>query len=238
MIHLADHVSDIEQDAAGAERLYRRGLELLTRQFGDQSLRLLHGLNSLGRLLSQRGDAEAETIFRRALAISQSATGPDHPRVADQTHKLAAALARQGRLQEAETLARESLALTAKTVGPGHQIVAASRLPLMAEILDRQGRFAEADRTYAEIFDRLRTSGIIAGEARRDYGLMLLRRGDARGAEAQLLQSLSRLEEAYRGQSHPNVQETKRALMALYSRTGRLDLVERHRVPAGRFVPY
>jgi hypothetical protein len=37
---------------------------------------------------------------------------------------------------------------------------------------------------------------------------------------------------------HPNVQETKRALMTLYSKTGRPDLVERYRVPPGRFVPY
>jgi serine/threonine-protein kinase len=238
MIHLADHVSDIEQDAAAAERLYRRGLEVMTRHFGDQSLRLLHGMNSLGRLLSQRGDREAEALFRRALAISQSATGPDHPRVADQIHKLASALAKQGRLEEAETLARDSLALTIKTVGPNHQLVAASRLPLVAEIYDRQRRHAEADRTYADIFERLRTSGIIAGEARRDYGLMLLGRGDAGRAEAELLQSLSGLEQAYGGQAHPNVQETKRALMALYRQTGRPDLVDRYRVPAGRFIPY
>ena len=141
MIHLADHVADIEQDVSGAEQLYRRGLELMTRHFGDSSIRLLHGMNSLGRLLVGRGDPEAETVFRRALAISRSATGAEHPRVADQMHKLASALVRQRRLDEAETLARESLELTIKTVGRTHQIVAASRLPLLAEIYDRQGRY-------------------------------------------------------------------------------------------------
>ena len=48
-----------------------------------------------------------------------------------------------------KTLARESLELTIRTVGRGHQIVASSRLPLLAEILDLQRRYAEADRTYA-----------------------------------------------------------------------------------------
>ena len=238
MIHLADHVSDIEGDDEAAERLYRDGIDFVGRHFGDHSVRLLHGLNSLGRLMSRRGDAEAETLYRRALRISLSATGPGHPRVADQMHKLASALARQGRLAEAEPLAREALDLTVKAVGKTHQIVASSRLPLIAEILDTQRRFAEADRVYESAFELVRTSGVINGEIRRDYGLMLLRRGDTAGAETQLLQSLSSLEQAYNSQTHPNVQETKRALMTLYTGTGQPELVERYRVPPGRFIPY
>ena len=101
-----------------------------------------------------------------------------------------------------------------------------------------QRRYAEADRVYESAFELVRTSGVINGEMRRDYGLMLLRRGDTAGAETQLLQSLSSLEQAYNGQTHPNVQETKRALMTLYTETGQPELVERYRVPPGRFIPY
>ena len=238
MIHLGDHVNDIEEDAAAAERLYRRGLELLTSHYGEGSIRLLHGMNSLVRVLSSRGDGEAEVIARRALAISQSATGPEHPRVADQMHKLALALTRLRRLAEAETLARESLALTVRAMGPGHQVVASSRLPLLAQIFDLQRRHAEADQTYETAIARLATSGVINGELRREYALLLLGRGDLARAEAQLLQSLSSLELAYGGRGHPNVHETKRVLMTLYGRTGRPDLVERYRVPPGRFIPY
>jgi serine/threonine-protein kinase len=238
MIHLADHVSDIENDDAAAEKLYRDGLDLVGGHFGDHSVRLLHGLNSLGRLLGRRGDAEAEALYRRALAISVSATGPGHPRVADQKSKLAWALARQNRLAEAETLARESLEMTIEAFGRGHQVVAAARLPLIAEILDLQRRFKEADRVYESAFEGVRTSGVVNGELRRDYGLMLLRRGDTTGAEAQLLQSLSSLELAYNGTTHPNVQETKRALMTLYAQLGQPELVEKYRVPPGRFIPY
>jgi tetratricopeptide (TPR) repeat protein len=237
MIHLGDHVNDIEEDAAAAERLYRRGLELLTRHYGAASIRLLHGMNSLARLLGSRGDNEAETIARRALAISQSATGSEHPRVADQMHKLAWALTRLRRLAEAEALARESLALTIRAMGPGHQIVAASRLTLLAQIFDLQRRHIEADQTYEAAIAKL-ASGVINGEVRREYALVLLGRGDLTGAEAQLLQSLSSLERAYTGRVHPNVDETKRLLMTLYRRTGRPDLAERYRVPPGRFIPY
>jgi tetratricopeptide (TPR) repeat protein len=238
MIHLADHVADIENDDAAAEKLYRDGLDLVGRHYGDHSVRLLHGLNSLGRLLGRRGDTEAEALYRRALAISLSATGPGHPRVADQKAKLAWALVRQNRLAEAETLARESLEMTIEAFGRGHQVVAAARLPLIAEILDLQRRYKEADRVYASAFDGVRTSGVVNGELRRDYGLMLLRRGNTAGAEAQLLQSLASLEQNYNGATHPNVQETKRALMTLYTQTGQPELVERYRVPPGRFIPY
>jgi hypothetical protein len=72
----------------------------------------------------------------------------------------------------------------------------------------------------------------------RSYGLLLLRRGDYQRAEEQLLQSLTQLEQAYRNSDHPNVQETKRALMQLYSQWGKPELVERYRVPPGRYVPY
>lgn len=238
MIHLADHVSDIEQDLPAAERLYLRGLDLMTRQFGENSTRLIHGLNSLARLLGSREDVEAERHYRRALAISRSATGPEHPQVADQMHKLAGELARQRRLTEAETLARESLELSIRTMGPRHHRIATARMPLLASILDLQRRHHEADEMYRLALGQVAVSGVTPGEMHRDYGLMLLRRGDYARAEHHLLHSLALLEEAYRGSAHPNVHETSRALMELYRQLGKADLVERYRVPPGRFVQY
>ena len=239
MIHLADHVKDIVQDVEAAERLLRRGLDLVARQFGTHSVRLLHGLNSLADLLGDRGDPQAEQLYRRALAISRSATGPEHPRVADQLHNLAGELARQGRTSEAEALAREALDLSIRTLGARHQIVTTSRLPLLAEILDRQRRYVEADRTYRSAFEQVqRPSTVMIGQMHRDYGLMLLRRGDHTRAEEQLLQSLALLEVAYGDVDHANIQETKRALMELYRRWGKAELIERYRVPPGRFIPH
>jgi serine/threonine-protein kinase len=236
MIHLGDHVSDIDQDVVTAERLYRRGLELMTRRFGDNSIRLLHGLNSLADLLAARGATEAELHYRRALAISQSTTGAEHPRVGDQMHRLAGELARQRRLPEAERMARQALDLMSRTTAPGDQLVT-SRMPLLADILDLQRRFEEADDTYRQVLALTPPGNVLAGQMHRDYGLMLLRRGDHRRAEQELLQSLADLEHAYRGPDHPNVQETKRALMELNRRVGKPEAVERYRVPPGRFIP-
>jgi eukaryotic-like serine/threonine-protein kinase len=238
MIHLADHVRDIEQDMDGAERLYRRGIELMTRRFGDSSIRLLHGLNSLARLLADRGDDEAEALYRRTLAISQAATGPDHPEVARQMAFLAGDLARQGRASEAEPLARQALELSIRTMGPQHHHIPWARMPLIADVLDLQGRYEEADEMYRNALELAHQNSVMGGELHRSYGLLLLRRGDQARAERQLLQSLARLEEAYGGSDHPNVQETKRALMELYRRLGQPDAVARYRVPPGRFIPY
>jgi tetratricopeptide (TPR) repeat protein len=238
MIHLADQILDIEGDATGAERLYRRGLELITRHEGDNSIRLLHGLNSLGNLLGARGEAEAEQHLRRALAIRRTASSPEHPQVADQLDKLARELARQGRTEEAESLAHEALALSRRTLGEDHSVITGARLPLLAEIYDRQGRHLEADRTYLAAIEGTPLLGVVPGQMRRAFGRMLIARGDLARAEEQLLASLELLETAYGGPAHPNAQETRRALMELYERWGRPELVERYRVPAGRYVPY
>ena len=238
MIHLADHIYDIEQDAATAERLYRRGIELIERQLGGASVRLIHGLNSLAKLLGDRGDGDAESVSRRALAISRSASGPDHPRNADQLHRLAYELQRRRRFAEAEQTAREALDFTTRMFGPNHQAVTSARLPLLADIYDRQRRYEEADDTYRQAFDRAaRPSNVVIGQMHRDYGRMLIGRSDLARAEEQLLQSLDLLNQAY-PDGHPNVDETKRALMDLYVRMDRPDAVERYRVPPGRFIPY
>ena len=238
MVHLADHVRDIEGDPAAAEQLYRRGLFLLEREFGENGTRLLHGLHSLGMLLSNRGDVEAEQVFRRAIAIRRAATGPEHPQVAEGLQLLAGELARQGRLTEAESLQRQALAHSIRTLGARHPVVTGGRLPRLATILAQQGRQAEADATFEEALAQTTSSLAVRGEVRRDYGLLLLQRGELERAEQHLLRSLALIEQHYGSQDHPNVQESKRALMALYGQWGKAELVERYRVPPGRYVAY
>jgi Tfp pilus assembly protein PilF len=239
MVHLADQVNDIEQDTASAERLYRRGIELITRHHGANSIRLLHGLNSLGRLLGAQGkDAEAEELLRQALTIRQSASSPEHPGAADQMQGLARELNRQGRTREAETLMLAALDLSRRTLGATHPVITNSRLPALAEVYERQGRHVDADRMYRQALGETPMSGVVPGEMRRSYGRMLIQRGDYAAAEEQLLSSLRLMENVYSGRTHPNAQESARALMELYERWGKPDLVERYRVPPGRYVPY
>jgi serine/threonine protein kinase/tetratricopeptide (TPR) repeat protein len=238
MVHLADHVRDIEQDHVAAERLYRRGLELIERHFGEQSIRLLHGLHSLGTLLSNRGDTKAEQVFRRAIAIRRAATGPEHPEMAEGLQLLAGELARQERWLEAESLQRQALAHSIRTVGERHPVVTTQRLPRLALILAQQGKMQEADALFASAVGQNTASLAVSGEVLRDYGRLLTAKGDLPKAEQQLLRSLQLLGQHYAGQDHPNVRESKRALMELYQRWGKAELVERYRVPPGRWVAY
>jgi eukaryotic-like serine/threonine-protein kinase len=242
MIHLGDHVRDIQRDAAEAERLYLRGLELLSRQFGENHVRLIHGLNSLADLNSQRGDhLAAEMLFRRVLDIHLAATGPDHPGVAAQTIGIAREMQWQGRLEEAEATAREGIEKLRRVLGSHHPSVSIG-MTRLASILSARGQHGDADRLFEQAIE-LNTTGpgahlIRAAEMRRAYGQMLLARADHAQAEEQLLESLKMLGQAYDGFDHPNVIETKRALMELYRALNNPGLVERYRVPPGEFVKH
>lgn len=181
----------------------------------------MHALNSLASPLPARGDPEEEPIIRRALALRQSATGPDHPVVGDQLQWLAQELARQRRLRAAETLMRQALAQAQRKLGPQHQRVITARMRQLAEILELQGRHREADQLYRTALEQNRYDNVSIAQMRHAYGRLLLRQGDYARAEEQLLQSLRLLEQSYPARAdHPNVQETKRALMELYARVG------------------
>ena len=58
------------------------------------------------------------------------------------------------------------------------------------------------------------------------------------GLAARVLESLDIMLDVYPDQEHPNVVESKRALMELYAAWNRPDQVERYRVPPGQFIAY
>jgi tetratricopeptide (TPR) repeat protein len=241
MIHLADHVRDIEEDLDRAEDLLRRGLELQTRAYGENSTRLVHGLNSLANLNHRRGKhADAEALYRRVLSINSASIGPEHPSVANHFNAIAFELHHQGRFVEAEQLSRDALARLDRAFGPTHDAGISADV-LLGMIMYSMGRIAEGDAFYRDALEvRLggATSGVRAGEIRREYGRGLTANGRYADAEPQLLRALEILETAYDGPAHPNVQDARRALMELYQAWGKPELVERYRVPAGKFYRY
>ena len=69
-------------------------------------------LNNLAGLLRDTNRlAEAEPLYRRALAIDEKSFGPDHPNVATGLNNLAVLLRATNRLAEAEPLYRRALAI-------------------------------------------------------------------------------------------------------------------------------
>ena len=67
--------------------------------------------------MSQGKYAEAEPLYRKALAIRLKTLGEDHPDTAVSYNNLASNLNAQGKYAEAEPLYRKALAIRLKTLG-------------------------------------------------------------------------------------------------------------------------
>ena len=112
------------------------------RKIGDPTTRLM---NQLGLLLkTQVRFAEAEPLYRRALAIDENSYGLDHPNVARDLNNLAGLLQATNRLVEAEPLMRRALAIDENSYGSDHPDVARD-LNNLAQLLKDTNRLAEAE---------------------------------------------------------------------------------------------
>jgi CHAT domain-containing protein/tetratricopeptide (TPR) repeat protein len=91
--------------------------------------------------------ADAEPLYRRALAIYEKASGHNHPSVAVALNNLALLYEIQGHYAEAEPLLKRALAIHEKEGGPGQTRVATALLNLGA-LYEDQGRYADAEPLY------------------------------------------------------------------------------------------
>ena len=75
-------------------------------------------LNNLAERYKEEGRyADAEPLYKRALAIREKALGPDHPDVAQSLNNLADLYSAQGRYADAEPLYKRALASTPEQKG-------------------------------------------------------------------------------------------------------------------------
>jgi tetratricopeptide (TPR) repeat protein len=105
-------------------------------------------VNQFGLFLLARAEyAQAEPMFRRALAIYEKALGPEHPDVATSLNNLAELYHDQGQYGKAEPLHERALAIHEKALGPEHPDVATS-LNNLAQLHKRRGQYARAEPLY------------------------------------------------------------------------------------------
>ena len=105
-------------------------------------------LNQLAILLPPKARyAEAEPLYRRALAIAGATLPPDDPELATRLNNLAELLRDTNRPAEAEPLYRRALEIGDASLGPDHPDVA-TRLNNLAGLLRVTNRFAEAEPLY------------------------------------------------------------------------------------------
>ena len=77
-----------------------------------------NALNEVALLYKAQGQyAQAEPLYKRALAIREKALGPDHPDVAQSLNNLADLYSAQGRHADAEPLYKRALGSTAVQKG-------------------------------------------------------------------------------------------------------------------------
>ena len=126
------------------EPLRAFAVELLTRNHPRSSY-LANGV--AWRLYDLARYDEVEPLLRRALAIDEGGSGPEHPNVAIRLNNLAQLLQATNRLAEAEPLMRRALAILEKSFGGDHPNVATALLNL-ALFLQATNRLMEAEPLY------------------------------------------------------------------------------------------
>jgi tetratricopeptide (TPR) repeat protein len=111
--------------------------------------RLDSASNLADALLSQGKYAEAETMYRKVVAVQQRVMGPVHPNTLGTTMNLASALVKQGKYLKAETMYRELLAVQKRVVGPEHPNTLSTASNL-ANALFSQGKHTDAETMHGE----------------------------------------------------------------------------------------
>ena len=177
-----------------AEPLFRQALESYRKIQGPDGPMTFELANDLAKVLELTGrSAEADSLFRDALARAGNQFGPGHPRVLGVIHKRAHAL-EVSEPGEAEPLFRQALEGYRKMEGSDGALTLDLTNDL-AGLLDRTGRSALAEPLFRDALEQARkrfgpadprTAGIMAA-----WGLSLIRQGKCDAAEPLLRESLA-----------------------------------------------
>ncbi|MBI3666721.1 MAG: tetratricopeptide repeat protein [Acidobacteria bacterium] len=138
-------------DYAEAERLLSAAVKA-AEAFGPKNPRLTTSLRNLAEVYKKQAEdykkqgkyAEAEPLYRRALATAEEGWGPQGPEVAKGLSDLGQLYLGQGRFADAEPLHRQALAVLEKARGPGDLQVAAT-LRDLGFALEGQHKSADAE---------------------------------------------------------------------------------------------
>ncbi|MGJ4890965.1 CHAT domain-containing tetratricopeptide repeat protein [Bradyrhizobium sp. HKCCYLRH3099] len=190
---------------------------------------LAAALTNLGQALASLGrDAEAEPVYKRAVALYETALGLDSVEIAPALNNLAALYQRQQRYAEAEPLFVRALAIREKALGPGHPDVGQA-LNNLATLYERQDRHGDAEPLFKRALAIYRK---VAGNDSAPVATLLnnlgqLTKSDGRDREAEPLirQSLA-IREKLLGPDHPDVARSLNNLADLKQRQQRADEAE------------
>jgi tetratricopeptide (TPR) repeat protein len=194
----------------------------------EPTVRLVNQLALL--LIAKARYAEAEPLFRRALAIVEASYGPDHPHMASVLNGLALWLKDMNRLGEAEPLIRRALNIDEARYGPDHPEVATDLNNLAGVVFDAN-RLDEAEGIYRRALN-IYVASYGPNHPNVAIGLnnlaALLRKMTRFGEAKLLLQRALEIDEASFGSNHPKVATRLNNLAELLRATNRLGEAEQY----------
>jgi hypothetical protein len=225
----AAHPGDEFKHWAAYERLLPHVLVLAdsASEAAAEPLALL--LARAGYYLKAQGKYDlAEPLYKRDLAISETALGPDHPDVGTSLNNLAALYVAQGKYDLAERLYLRSLRLRETALGPDHPSVGTS-LNNLAGLYRAQGKYDLAEPLYLRSL-RLRETAL--GPDHPDVGTsvgnlagLLIATGRLDDALPLRKRELEIMERAL-PDGHPHIGTACGNLAGLYRAQGKYDLAE------------
>jgi tetratricopeptide (TPR) repeat protein len=186
---------------------------------------LLLALNSLARVDDDLGQfAEAERLYKRALAMLKKGGHAEGTSYAGILSNLGALFVEDGQIAAGEAMLRESLAMYARLVPADDERIAATRNGL-AEALMRRSKYREAERLLEQALVILENPSNHRGMlAVTLSNLAVLRRMQGRDPEAvPLLERSLAIFESENGRDHPALLRGLNNLATAYAFTKRRD---------------
>jgi tetratricopeptide (TPR) repeat protein len=192
---------------------------------------LSNALGALARLLAQQFRyVEAESLNRRALAITEGSFGAMHPDVGSQLQSLAVDLRNLCRYAEAEPLLRRALKLCEQVLGPNHDrtALAVNNLGLLLADL---GRYPEAEMLHRKALavhtKRKGPDHLFSIRIARNLIRSLVRQGKYAEAEPMVLSAILAREKKL-GTDHPETATVHYWAGVMYRDQGRYAVAERY----------
>ncbi len=211
---------DLGARAAGS------AVETRRKELGSGDIQTLESINDLALLLQSQGKlAEAEPLYREALAGYRAQLGDLNAETLTVIDNLALVSYARGKLPDAEGLLREALAGRRKTLGDADPVTLGS-VNNLASVLQDEGKLAEAEPLYRESLAGCRAK---LGDRHPDTltgmdNLASLLQAQGKHAEAEpLFREALAGRRATLGDDHPRTLSSINNLAFLLQEEGRLD---------------
>jgi tetratricopeptide (TPR) repeat protein len=133
-----------QRNYADAEKFFNSAFKQAT-EFGERDPRLATSLNNLASLEhAQRKYANAESLYRRSLDLSEKIFGPESPKLAGVLNNLGNLLQEQARYSEAGPLLQRALGIREKALGSEDPDVGVI-LTSLGVVRREEGKYSEAE---------------------------------------------------------------------------------------------